>query len=94
MKEAYFAADEVLGELQKKGLDYSKHRQAIAEAYWNGLLEGNDEVTVSLTDSGLQDLRIIQEDHYDQHMADDGNRPDWNDMLCYVCVVPSYVWLM
>lgn len=94
MKEAYSAADEILEELQKNGIDYSKHRQAIANSYWYGLLEGNDEVTVSLTDSGLQDLRIIQEDHYDQHMDDDESRPDSDEMLCYVCVVPSYVWLV
>lgn len=93
MKEALTAADEVIDALKKHGLDYSAYRDTIAqEAFDEGLLEGNWDVTVTFDDPKLKDLRFIQEDEYDQHMDDDA--PEHDDMVCYVGVIPAYVWLV
>jgi hypothetical protein len=93
VEEALAAADEVIEALKKKGLDYSSKRDEIALAFDEGLLEGNDTEVVSFEDTEFKDLRIIQEDHYDQHMDEDEDKPEWGSMLCYVAAVPSYVWL-
>lgn len=90
--EAIRAAVEVINALKDKGFDYSMHKAKIVEAFDDGLLNGNNEATVVLNSSRLKDLRIIQEDHYDQHMDEDEDKPDWDDMLFDVCNVPSYVW--
>lgn len=90
--DAIRAAVEIINKMKDRGLDYSMHKVAIATAYDEGLLEGNSEAIVALDSSTLKDLRIIQEDHYDQHMDHDEDRPTWKDMLFSVCTVPSYVW--
>lgn len=93
MQESLDAADEVILGMKKHGLDYTKHRDAIALAFDEGLLNGNDEASVDVEgDSSVRDLRIIQEDHYDQHMDEDDSKPEWDNQLCYVCNVPAYVF--
>jgi hypothetical protein len=92
VEEALAAADEVIAALKKQGLDYTSLRDEIAQAFDGGLLEGNDTEFVYCGPE-LKDLRIIQEDHYDQHMDEDEDKPEWGSMLCYVAAVPSYIWL-
>jgi hypothetical protein len=93
IQEALDAADEVIAGMKKHGLDYTKHRDTIALAFDEGLLEGNNEATVDVEgDETVRNLRIIQEDHYDQHMDEDEDVPEWDKQLCYVVIVPAYVW--
>lgn len=91
-KEAISAADETLDLIAKAGHDYSAHRDQIIEAFDNGLLCGNWDVTV---DCGNKlDIRIIQEDEYDQSLdEDEDDIPEHSDMIGYVCNVPAYIWL-
>jgi len=37
----------------------------------------------------VRELRLIQEDEYDQHMDDDDSKPEWEDMLVQA---EAYVW--
>ena len=63
MQASYDATDEVLEALLAKGYDYSEYREKIAqEAFDNGLLNGNRDVTVEC--EGEKSLRFIQEDEY------------------------------
>jgi hypothetical protein len=85
-------ADEVIAALARQGHgDYSAHREAIAEL-WDGdygLWQGNDEAYTDLGDPVLRDLRVVQEDHYDQHMDED-EKPEWSKMICSA---GDYIWL-
>jgi hypothetical protein len=78
-------ADLIIAALLAQGHgDYSHHRDEIADL-WDGeygLWEGNDTATTEFGD-GMADLLLIQEDHYDQHMDDDADKPDWDDMIVY-----------
>jgi len=78
-------ADTIIKALAEQGHgDYSAYRNQIADL-WDGeygLWYGNDECTTDLEDDNLRDLRLIQEDHYDQHMDED-EKPAWGDMICY-----------
>ncbi len=96
MREATNAADEVLKALEKLGhVNFTAHeRNLIAVAYNEGLLGGNDEAHVDFEGSRKFGLHIIQEDHYDQHMDNDKDKPLWDDMLTYTPYVPSYVWVI
>lgn len=84
--EALQNADQVIAALLDQGHgDYSKYREQIAEL-WSGeygLWKGNYDATTDLGDDTLQDLLCIQEDHYDQHMDEDEDKPEWDDMICY-----------
>lgn len=79
-------ADTIITALMAGGHgDYSKYRNEIADL-WDGdygLWNGNDDCTTDLGDPNLQDIKLIQEDHYDQHMDDD-EKPSWDDMICSV----------
>ena len=95
-REATNAADEVIAALEKAGVTdiTTQERQLIAEAFDDGLLRGNDEASVDFEGSRPFGLTIVQEDHYDQHMDDDVDKPSWDTMLVYVCTVPAYVWMV
>ncbi len=90
-EESGQAADEVLKSLAKAGYDYSAHRDAIIEAFDEDILNGNNDSRVRCP--GMKTILIIQEDHYDQHMDDDEDKPLWEDMVASVSHVPSYFWL-
>jgi len=97
MREATDAADEVIAALVKKlgKDDFTPYeRNLIALAFDEGLLEGNNEANVDFEGSRKFSLRIIQEDHYDQHMDDDEDKPEWDDQFCYVVTLPAYVWII
>lgn len=84
-------AKELIDILAEQGLDYSMHLDAIAERLWdNGVWQGNDTNRTRLEDSNLQDLVGYQEDHYDQHMDEDEDKPEWGTMIASVGGV--YVW--
>lgn len=67
-------ADEVILALQKEGYDYSHKRAEIAQLFDEQLYHGNWDCTTDF-DDGTPDLRLIQEDEYDQHM-DLEDKPD------------------
>jgi hypothetical protein len=89
MNESYESADQVISSLSAQGHDYSAYREEIARAFDEGIYEGNWDWTTDINVEGIQELRLIQEDQYDQHMDDDPDKPDWDDMLCSG---PAYVW--
>ena len=77
------AADEIIELMGKEGHDYSPHRQQIAdELYRDGVWNGNWD---SITEFGddLPDLRLIQEDEYDQSMDED-EKPDFDSQIAQV----------
>ncbi len=93
--EALRNADDLIERLKKLGHgDYSQYRQEIADLWDKGHWDGNWDVTTDLNDPVLKDLRLIQEDEYDQHMDngdEDGNpAPEWDDMLCDAS--SAYCW--
>lgn len=88
MEDALKNADQLIENLLTLGLDYSAHREQLATEIWyEGFWEGNDDITVDV--EGLRSLRCIQEDHYDQHMDEDEDQPDWDLMLFST---PEYTW--
>lgn len=90
-------ADEIIEELAKAGHgDYSAFRRDIAlEIYSNGHFAGNDTASFNPADfdpaSKLPGFYVIQEDHYDQHMDHDEDKPEWDDMVAQV--MNGYMWM-
>jgi len=68
--ECLAEADQVIKALLEEGLDYSSKREDIARLFDEQLYNGNWDCTTDFED-GTPDLRLIQEDEYDQHMDDD-----------------------
>lgn len=68
--ECLAEADQVIKALFEEGLDYSAKREDIARLFDEQLYNGNWDCTTDFGD-GTQDLRLIQEDEYDQHMDDE-----------------------
>lgn len=76
--------DETIKLLQdKKGIDYSAGREQLEEAF-DSQLDGNWDTHATFDSPDLPDLRIIQEDEYDQHMDEDEDRPKHRTMFGYV----------
>lgn len=93
--EAYDAADEIIDELKvQRGLDYTAGREIIAREVSEGLLEGNWDIIIDLSELGLQDLRLINESEYEQHMDEDESRPVDGTTTAYIAVVTAYLWLL
>ncbi len=81
-RDAIMAADEIIDEMRKHGLDYSVYRVQIAkELYDDGVWNGNWDSVAHFGD--MQPLRLIQEDEYDQSMSDD-EKPEWDDIIAQV----------
>jgi hypothetical protein len=90
-------ADQLIAMLDERGYgDYTGFRTQIAlDIYDNGHYSGHDTAHFDPQEhdetSTLQGFYVIQEDHYDQHMDEDPDRPEWTDM---VCDVPNgYLWM-
>lgn len=93
--DALHEADSVIEQLKAHSKqDYTPGRLEIARQFeylWNGHsdnstdFDGCDEEAAA----GLRDIRIIQEDHWDQHMEHEDDRPTHAKMLFYSGV---YVW--
>lgn len=79
--EALKAAQNIIDALKGKGRDLSAEKEEIARAIDEGIWEGNWDTTTEFT-SGAEDIRLIQEDEYDQSMDDD-EKPDLGDQLGY-----------
>lgn len=75
-------ADALIARLLKEGVDYSPKRDEIISLFDDELYQGNWDSTVEFEDPAFRDLRLIQEDEYDQHRT--GDMPDWNEQICYV----------
>ena len=93
MKDALDYTDWLIADLKKAGKgDYTKHRETLAvqvldEGHW----QGNNDITTDLGDPELPDLRIIQEDEWDQSMEEDEDRPTWESMICSGAY--GYCWI-
>lgn len=82
MEEAYTAADEVIaGILKVDGINYSAAREEIARVFDEELWEGNYDASTDF--ENLPNLRLIQEDEYEQSMDEDEDRPDEDDQIGY-----------
>lgn len=79
MTESYSAADDVIDALKTLGFDYTDGREEIARCFDEGIFNGNWDYTTEFED--LRDLRLIQEDEYDQSMDEDPDRPDEDDVI-------------
>ena len=90
-------ADDVIETLTREGHgDYSAFRREIAlDIYSNGHYAGNDTAQFVVSDydeaSTLSDFYVIQEDHYDQHMDEDPDKPSWDSMVG--SVANGYLWM-
>lgn len=73
------AADRAIEALKAEGHDYSAKREDLAILFAR-LWHGNWDCSTEFGD-GTPDLRFIQEDEYDQHLAD---RPDIDKQLCFI----------
>lgn len=83
-KDGYAGADEIIEAMKGQGHDYSAHRDQIAlELYEDGVWQGNWDSSTDFED-GLPSLRLIQEDEYDQHMDDDEDAPEHDDIIAEV----------
>jgi hypothetical protein len=91
MDESYQEADNVI-EMMKTHLDkdYTAGREEIARVFDEDIWNGNWESVTDFGIEGLEDLRFIQEDEYDQHMDDDPDKPTWEDMI--LSGSGYYVW--
>lgn len=90
-------ADQLISMLEERGYgDYSAFRREIAlDIYANGHFAGNDTASFDPEEhdesSTLPGFYVIQEDHYDQHMDEDPDKPTWESM---VADVPNgYLWM-
>jgi hypothetical protein len=77
-QEALQAADEVIAGIKEaNGLDYTPVRDDIAKLFHEDLFNGNwDSSTDFDPVHDLPDLRIIEENEYDQSMDNDPDRPE------------------
>ncbi len=94
-REATDAADEVIKALKALGYkDFTpSERNTIGLAFDQQILEGHTDATVTFESGRTLQLLIIQEDHYDQHMDEEEDKPSWDDMVASICHVPSYFWI-
>jgi hypothetical protein len=86
MAEQHIIADQIIRALKESsGIDYSFGREQIAdtinEDIWNGNWDATVEFLPEHGNPAMRDLRIIEENEYDQSMSDD-EKPDWDDMIC------------
>ena len=81
MTSALSNADAVIATLKKSGIDYTEYRDQIALVWNEGIWEGNWDSTTEL--DGAKDLRMIQEDEYDQSMDED-EKPPFEEQIAYI----------
>lgn len=98
VKSFYHQVKQVLTTCFKNGYDLSgldENIVNIALLYWEGLWQGNDDVSCECIDEEGREvsIRLIQEDHYDQHMEE--NDPEEYESLSDVkyYVSGAYMWI-
>lgn len=79
--EALREADAIIAEITTH--DYSAGREEIANVLDKYLYNGVWDMETNFENDLLPDLRIIQEDEYDQSMDED-EKPDWDSMLAEI----------
>lgn len=91
--EALHEADDIINSLKAHtDVDYTPGRNEIARMFDDFIWNGHWDITTDFAEAGvegLRDLRLIQEDHYDQHMDHEEDRPSWESMLF---MEGAYVW--
>ncbi len=71
-----FAKDIIDLMLQAHGQDYSAQKAFIETWVEENMWRGTWDLTIEFETGGHRDLRLIQEDEYDQHMDEDEDRPE------------------
>lgn len=93
--DALQEADQIIQKLKDLGHDYSAGRVEIARQFDEYIWNGCTDITTSFDEcevgegQGLRDLLLIQEDHYDQHMDEEEDKPTWDSMLF---MAGAYIW--
>lgn len=83
-QEAINSADRIIKAVKdKNGNDYSVLRDDLIALFDNELFNGFWDTTLDAEDSGLPNLRIIEENEYDQSM-DEGDKKKLGKPICYV----------
>lgn len=81
MNEAAKLADQVIEAIKSKnGTDYTPVRDELTAMFDDDLLNGNWSTRSDFGVPGLPELRIIEENEYDQSMDED-EKPDWDSMV-------------
>lgn len=98
--DALQEADRIIEKLKSHtDVDYKPGRTEIARMFDEGIWNGNWDMTTSFSEcegeaaQKLRDLRLVQEDEYDQHMDDgdeDGNPAPTHESMLFYC--GAYVW--
>lgn len=95
-QDALQEADRIIENLKQHGAgDYTPGRNEIARMFDDYIWNGHWDCTTSFDEvdnpaaNGLRELRLIQEDEYDQHMDHDEDKPTWDAMLFQA---GAYVW--
>lgn len=79
--EKYYEADKVITDLKKVGFgDYTSKRDEIMLLFHDELYRGNYDSSTDFDD--MPNIRLIQEDEYEQSMSDD-EKPEWDTQLSY-----------
>jgi hypothetical protein len=65
---------------QKLGIDYNSGRSELTDLVESQMNGNWDNTTYFGTSTSLRDIRVIQEDEYDQSMDED-EKPDWDRIL-------------
>lgn len=91
-EHALASADQLIEDVfSHTGVNYVGYRETIAkQLYENGIYDGNWDSSTDLEDLVFKDLRLIQEDEYDQSMDEDEDRPSEDSMICQT--TDGYVW--
>lgn len=80
MNEAVKLADRLIAAIKaENGTDYTPVRDELIAMFDDDLLNGNWDTTSDFG-GALPDLRIIEENEYDQSMDED-EKPDWDSMI-------------
>lgn len=82
-EESKILAQAFIDEIKRsKGIDFQPHFDTIASDIENYVYNGNWDHTIDVDDANFPDIRVIEENEYDQHMdEDDEDTPSWDDLL-------------
>lgn len=68
--------------LKVKGIDFTPHYDKISKDIEDYVFNGNWDHTIDVEDSNFPNIRVIEENEYDQHMdEDDSDTPAWDDII-------------
>lgn len=71
------------------GIDFTPHLAKIQEDIADYVFNGNWDHTIDVEDDNFPNIRVIEENEYDQSMDDD-EKPSWDDVID---LGGHYIWL-